>query len=74
MYLQRWIWLVYAVLFGLAVPWYWQFMPGDPDRLWLGMPRWAAAAVLGSLLISLFTCWLFQRRWPEESQVREEQP
>jgi hypothetical protein len=67
MYLQWRIWVVYAVLFGLAIPWYWRFLPIDSERLWIGMPVWATSAVVGSLAISLFTAWLLSRRWPQES-------
>jgi len=65
----RRILLAYLVLFGLAVPWYWQFLPLPKDGLLFGMPVWAFGATVGSLAISLFSSWILLRRWPcEESQ------
>jgi hypothetical protein len=66
MFLRWRIWVVYAVLFGLAVPWYWRFIPLGHGRLWFGMPSWATASIVASLFISLYTAWLLRRRWPDE--------
>lgn len=74
MFLRWRIWFVYAVLFGLAIPWYWGFIPLGRGQLWLGMPSWAAAAIVGSLLISLYTAWLLRRRWPEEESTAGRAP
>ena len=63
----RRILLAYLVLFGIAVPWYWQFLPIAHDALLMGMPVWAFGATLGSLLISLFSAWILLRRWPCEA-------
>ena len=65
----RRILLAYLVLFGLAVPWYWQFLPIPTDSLLLGMPIWAFGATVGSLAISLFSAWILLRRWPCEESV-----
>jgi len=62
----RRILLAYLVLFGFAVPWYWQFLPVSNTALILGMPVWAFGAVSGSLFISLFSGWILLRRWPCE--------
>ncbi len=62
----RRILLVYLLLFGVAVPWYWQFLPIAHDALVMGMPAWAFAATLGSLAISLFSAWILMRPWPCE--------
>ena len=65
-YLHPCIWLVYAVLFVLAVPWYWGFLPIEPDRVWWGMPPWAFTAVAVSFVTSCYTCALLMQRWPDE--------
>ncbi len=62
-YLSPWIWVVYAVLLAISIPWYW---PQEVGTIVLGMPLWAAVSVLGSAAMSLFTAWLFLKRWPDE--------
>jgi hypothetical protein len=62
-YLSWWVWLVYALLLAAALPWYWQ--AGD-DRLWWGMPAWAAAAVAASAVASLLTAVLMWCFWPAD--------
>ena len=62
----RQILLAYLVLFSVAVPWYWQFLPIADDALVLGMPAWAFGATIGSLSISLFSAWILSSRWPCE--------
>ena len=62
----RRILLAYLVLFGFAVPWYWQYIPIDDEALMFGMPVWAFCATIGSLVISLFSGWILLRRWPCE--------
>lgn len=62
-YLSWWIWAIYAVLFGISIPWYWA---ADASGILLGLPTWAAVSVLGSVAISFFTAWLFITRWPTE--------
>ena len=65
----RRILLAYLVLFSVAIPWYWQFLPIADDALVLGMPVWAFGATISSLSISLYSAWLLLRRWPcEESE------
>ena len=62
-----WIWAVYAMLFAVAVPWYW---PKDDTTVWLGMPAWVTVAILTSLVISIFTSWV----WSRTSFGDEEEP
>lgn len=64
-YLSWWIWLIYLILFGIAVPWYW---PSGSERTWFGFPAWAVVAVAGSFAISSFTAWLWLCRWPEDEE------
>ncbi len=59
----RWpIWLAYAVLLAIAVPWYW---PSGDATLWLGLPAWVVVALLANLAASLLTAWLLLKRWPD---------
>ena len=61
-------WLVYVVLLLIAVPWYWQFMPHVAVRIVWGLPLWTLTAVLGSVLVSLFTAYLYLQpgTWADE--------
>ncbi len=58
--------LTYVVLFALAIPWYWVWLP-DAIRLVLGMPLWACGALGGSALISCYTAWLLSFPWAAET-------
>ena len=62
------IWVTYAVLLGVAIPWYW---PADDATLWFGLPAWVVVAVMASLLISVFTACLLHRPWPDETAGAE---
>ncbi len=68
----RRILLAYLALFGVAVPWYWQFLPIPNDALVFGMPAWAFGATIGSLAISLFSAWILLRPWPCEEADDDE--
>ena len=59
---------VYLLLFGIAIPWYWQFLPIPNNGLLFGMPIWAFGSTLASLLISLFSGWILLGRWECEDQ------
>ena len=62
-YLSLPVWLTYAVLLAIAIPWYW---PADEPRLLLGVPLWAVVSFGSSALVSIFTAWLLLRHWPED--------
>ncbi len=63
------VWLTYAALITVAVPWYW---PKEDTTLWFGLPRWVVVAVAVSVVISCFTALLLFRPWTDEAE-REEQ-
>lgn len=55
-------------LITLAVPWYWPFFPELAARIWLGVPAWAAVAVLASAGLSCWAAWLLRKPWPDEDE------
>lgn len=60
----RWIWLVYSLLFGLSVPWYW---PADaPLQLWFGLPHWVVLSLAATLAVAVFTAYVVHRMWPDQ--------
>ena len=62
----RWpVWLTYAALFAIAIPWYW---PAEDARLLLGIPLWAAVSIGASAVISIFTAGLLLRYWPDSTE------
>ena len=68
-------WLVYAVLLLIAVPWYWQFFPKIAVRVVSGLPLWTLTAILGSLLVSLFTAYLYLQSgaWTDDPSMSEKE-
>ncbi len=64
-FLHPWIWITFAILFLVSIPWYWA---PDSKAMFLGFPLWAVVSVFGSFLISCFTAWLFCRLWPDEEE------
>ena len=64
-YLDGRIWLIYAALFSISIPWYWD--PNSDRTLW-GLPLWVGVTLVSSFLISLFTAWLLVFRWPGEER------
>jgi hypothetical protein len=61
-----WVWVVYAVLFALAIPWY--FPGGRPEPIWLGFPRWVAVSLGATLAIAGFTAYVIERYWSEDEE------
>lgn len=60
------VWLVYALLLALAIPWYWP--AGYRGPLLLGFPLWVAATVLCVLLLAGWTCWVIAACWRDEGE------
>lgn len=59
----------YLLLFLVAIPWYW---PSENETVWLGLPLWVVVTLLASLLISIYTSWLFLKCWPETGEEHDE--
>ena len=57
------IWIVYLLLFAVAVPWYW---PADyRGPLVLGFPLWVAVSLAAIALLAAWTAWVINRYWIE---------
>jgi hypothetical protein len=57
----RWIWLVYLVLYAVAIPWYW---PADyVGPIVLGFPLWVATTLLAILVLAIWTAFVIHRFW-----------
>ena len=61
---HRLIWVVYLLLFAVAVPWYWP--TGYRGPLVLGLPLWAAVSLGAVVLMALWTGFVIRRWWREE--------
>lgn len=59
------IWLSYALLALLTIPWYWHWIP-EATVLVCGVPAWVVSAIVGSALVSCYTAWLLSYCWPDE--------
>lgn len=57
----RWIWLVYAALYAVAVPWYWPV--GYRGVLVWGFPLWVATSLAAILLLAGWTALVTLRYW-----------
>jgi len=60
---KGWIWLVYAGLYGLSIPWY--LPSGGHPAIWLGLPHWVVLSLLATAATAGFTAFVVWRRWPE---------
>ncbi len=62
-----WLWVVYAVLYAVAIPWYWP--EGYRGPLVFGLPLWVGVTLLSVLALGLWTLLFITRFWktgPEE--------
>ena len=62
--------LGFALLFIVAVPWYWSDGGGE-QPLVLGMPLWVAVSTGVSFLISCLAAWAAFRTWPSDDDDAE---
>ena len=58
------VWVVYLLLFAVAVPWYWP--TGYRGPLVLGLPLWTAVTLGAVVLMALWTGFVIRRWWREE--------
>jgi hypothetical protein len=59
-----WVWLVYAILFIVAVPWY--LPPETATTTWLGFPLWVTLSLAATLGVALFTVFVIHRYWSDD--------
>jgi len=58
---RRWIWIVYAALYAIAIPWYWP--AGFRGPLLLGLPLWVAVSLLSVGALGVWTVFVISRYW-----------
>ena len=58
--------LVYIMLFLVAIPWYWQWMPRVASLVVGGFPVWVLVSILGSAGVSFWTVATLAKPWPHE--------
>lgn len=73
-YNRWWVWIVYLILFAIAIPWYWNLpsLPIDAKSIWFGFPAWVVVSVAGSFLISCFSAILWTCFWPEDDEEEDD--
>ena len=57
----RWVWLVYLLLYAIAIPWYWP--AGYRGPLVAGFPLWVVVTLVGVLLLAGWTLWVIANHW-----------
>ena len=55
------VWVVYALLYVVAIPWYWP--EGYRGALIFGLPTWAAVSLGATLALALWTAYVIHRYW-----------
>ncbi len=63
------VWLIYLLLFAIAIPWYWP--AGYVGPLVLGMPLWVATTLGSVVLLALWTVFTISRFWRHASEGDE---
>lgn len=61
---RRWVWLVYVLLFGAAIPWY--LPAGRAPQIWFGLPHWVVISLLATIGIAGFTAFVVHRYWSDD--------
>ena len=60
---KGWVWLVYLLLFAVAIPWYWP--PSYRGPLVAGLPMWVAVTVVSVALLAAWTAFVITRYWKD---------
>ena len=60
------IWVVYLLLYAIAIPWYWP--AGYRGPLIGGFPLWVAVSLGAILGLALWTVWVLNKYWQEEEE------
>ena len=62
-----WIWLVYLLLFAVAIPWYWPAEFRGP--LVAGLPTWVAVTIAAVFLLAVWTGCVILFFWDDDFDV-----
>jgi hypothetical protein len=57
------VWIVYLLLYAVAIPWYWP--TGYRGALILGLPVWAAVSLAAVAVMAVWTAFVIHRWWRE---------
>jgi len=66
------VWLVYAALYAVAIPWYWP--TGYRGPLVAGLPLWVAVSLLAVAALALWTARVLTSSWRDRSEAGGEAP
>jgi hypothetical protein len=69
---KGWVWLVYLVLFAIAIPWYWP--PSYRGSLVAGLPMWVAVTIASIILLAGWTVFVITKYWidPDDADGDQE--
>ena len=57
------VWVVYLLLFAVAIPWYWP--TGYSGHPVMGFPLWVAVTVSAVILLALWTAFVITHYWQD---------
>jgi len=60
---NRWILLVYILLFAISIPWY--LPKGKIPQIWYGLPDWVVISLSATFAIATFTAFVIRYYWDE---------
>ncbi|MEM7371169.1 MAG: hypothetical protein AAF587_21315 [Bacteroidota bacterium] len=61
-----WVWLVFASLFALSIPWY---LPPDLSMMLVaGLPLWLLSCILAIVGMAFFSLLIIRIYWEEEDE------
>ncbi len=64
---HAWIWVVYLLLFGAAIPWY---LPAwAATTTLLGLPLWVTLSLGFMLALAVFTVFVIARHWSDDEDA-----
>lgn len=68
---KGWVWLVYLVLFAIAIPWYWP--PSYRGALVGGLPMWVAVTIASVILLAGWTVFVITKYWIDSDDADGDQ-
>ena len=64
--------LVFFLLFGIGIPWWWRFLPETGVALVWGAPVWFITSVAASLIVSLTAVRYLDQAWSSLDEDEDE--